>query len=176
MKTKFANKYLKAQNRNREEGFTLIELLIVMSLIVILMVLAVPQGLKLKKSTDELSAKNSLQTIFKAQLQYSSDYPTNGFSCSLAALGGDPKSGTPTAQAAQLLPPDLAGGNKSGYTFNISDCTKVTNNNQDQINGYKATAVPNTVGKTGDKGFCIDENGMLSQDPAGGTNCTQQVQ
>jgi len=39
------------------------------------------------------------------------------------------------------------------------------------------TAVPQAVNKTGDRGFCSDENGGAPKyDPAGGTNCTQLLQ
>jgi len=158
------------------EGFTLIELLIVMSVMLILMTLAVPQLLKLRKQGQELSAIQSLRTIGQAELQYNSAYPANGFSCSLATLGGDPKSGAPTAQAAQLITPDLASGQKAGYTFAITNCTKVTVNNQDMYTGYEITAVPNSIGRTGDRGFCTDENSNIRFDPAGGTNCTQPIQ
>jgi type IV pilus assembly protein PilA len=158
------------------EGFTLIELLIVMSVMLILMTLAVPQLLKLRKQGQELSAVQSLRTIGQAELQYNSAYPANGFACSLATLGGDPKSGAPTAQAAQLITPDLAGGQKAGYTFAITNCTKVTVNNQDMYTGYEITAVPNSIGRTGDRGFCTDENSTIRFDPAGGTNCTQPIQ
>jgi type IV pilus assembly protein PilA len=159
-----------------EEGFTLIELLIVMSVMLILMTLAVPQLLKLKKQANQTSAIQSVRTIGQAELQYNSAYPANGFSCSLATLGGDPKSGAPTPQAAQLITPDLATGHKSGYTFAITNCSKVTINNQDMYTSYEITAVPDAVGKTGDNGYCADENNSIRQDPTGGTNCTQPIQ
>src|SRR5271156_1607225 len=162
--------------RGTEEGFTLIELLIVMSVMLILMTLAVPQMLKIHKQGNETSAMQSVRTIGQAELQFNSAYPANGFSCTLAALGGDPKSGAPTAQAAQMLTPDLASGQKAGYTFAITNCTKVTVNNQDMITGYEVTAVPNSIGRTGDRGFCSDENNQIRYDPAGGTNCTQPIQ
>src|ERR1700744_4114052 len=100
--------------RTNEEGFTLIELLIVMSVMLILMTLAVPQMLKLRKQANETSAVQSVRTIGQAELQYNSAYPANGFACSLPALGGDPKSGAPTAQASQLLDTGLAAGQKAG--------------------------------------------------------------
>jgi type IV pilus assembly protein PilA len=167
---------LQREKAGHEEGFTLIELLIVMSVMLILMTLAVPQMLKLTKQSHELSAVQSIRTIVQGQLQYNSMYPANGFSCSLAQLGGDPKSGAPSAQAAQLISPDLASGNKSGYTFAITNCNKVTVNNQDMYTSYEVTAVPNSVGKSGDRGFCSDENNRITFDPAGGTNCTQPIQ
>jgi type IV pilus assembly protein PilA len=164
------------ERQRDDRGFTLIELLIVMSVILILMTLAVPQMLKVMKTTNQTSAVNSVKQIGTAELQYSSTYPANGFTCTLAALGGVPGSGAPTAQAAQVLDPGLALGNKSGYNFAITNCTKVTVNNQDQFTGYEITAVPSSVGKTGDRGFCMDENNIIKFDPAGGTNCTQPLQ
>src|ERR1700722_6402287 len=159
-----------------EDGFTLIELLIVMSVMLILMTLAVPQLLKLRKQANETSAIQSVRTIGQSELQYNSAYPANGFSCSLAALGGDPKSGAPSAQAAQLLDTGLASGQKAGYTFAITNCTKVTVNNQDMYTSYEITAVPQSVGNSGDRGFCSDANNIIRFDPGGGTNCTQPIQ
>ena len=159
-----------------DEGFTLIELLIVMSVMLILMTLAIPQMLRVTKTAHETSAQQSLRVITSAELQYNSAYPTRGFACSLAELGGDPKSGAPTPEAAQLIAADLASGQKAGYTFAITNCTKVTVNNQDQFTSYEVTAVPNKVGKTGDRGFCSDENNAIHFDPSGGTNCTQLIQ
>jgi type IV pilus assembly protein PilA len=51
----------------------------------------------------------------------------------------------------------------------------VTVNSVDRFNSYMVTAVPQTVGKTGDRGFCSDEGGTIKFDPAGGTNCTQSL-
>jgi type IV pilus assembly protein PilA len=166
----------KEVNRQHEEGFTLIELLIVMSVMLILMTLAVPQMLKLTKQAHETSAIQSVRTIVQAQLQYNSMYPGNGFSCSLGQLGGDPKAGAPSAQAAQLIDVGLATGVKAGYNFTITNCNKVTVNNQDMYTSYEVTAVPTSVGKSGDRGFCSDENNRITFDPAGGTSCTQPIQ
>src|SRR5579875_2060349 len=162
--------------RQPEAGFTLIELLIVMSVILILITLAVPAMQKTIKRANETSAINSLRTLNQMEGQYNSTYPTHGFACSLAALGGKTGSGTPTPEAAQLIPEDLATGNKAGYTFTISNCTKTTVNNQDQYNSYQITAVPNSVGHSGDRGFCTDENGEIHYDAKGGTNCTDLLQ
>jgi type IV pilus assembly protein PilA len=133
--------------------------------------------LKLKKQANELSATQTVGAIGKAEMSYISAYPSNGYACTLAALGGDPKAGAPSAQAAQLLDPQLAAtAQKSGYTFNITNCTKVTVNSQDTYTSYEVTGVPQTVGKTGDRGFCSDENNIVKYDPAGGTNCTLNIQ
>lgn len=158
-------------------GFTLMELLIVIAIILILMLMAIPTIGVMRKHANDVSAINSLRAITQAQIQYDSTYPANGFACSLTALGGDPNSGPPTPQSAQLIQSDLASGYKSGYVFSISNCTKVTINNQDRITGYTLTAIPQAVGKTGDRGFCTDQfGGPPKYDATGGTNCTQQLQ
>ena len=157
-------------------GFTLMELLIVIAIILILMLMAIPTIGSLKKKANETSAINSVQVINKAEIQYESTYPANGYACSLQALGGDPSAGAPSATSAQILQPDLASGYKSGYIFTLGNCTKVTINGTDRYTGYQVTAVPETVGKTGDRSFCSDQFGTIKQDPAGGTNCSQPLQ
>ncbi len=164
------------RNRTRANGFTLMELLIVIAIILILMLMAIPTIGSLKKKANETSAINSIQVIQKAETLFSSTYPTSGYACSLPALGGDPASGAPSPTSSQLLQQDLATGDKSGYLFSIGNCTKVTINGQDRFTGYVVTAVPETVGKTGDRGFCSDQFGTIKSDPTGGANCTQPVQ
>ncbi|MGA1981397.1 MAG: type II secretion system protein [Acidobacteriaceae bacterium] len=162
-------------NLELAEGFTLIELLIVMSIMLILMALAVPQMLKVKKNANQVSAVQTMHVIGSAELSYNGPYA--GFGCPLSVLGGDPKAGAPSAQAAQLLPADLAAtGQKSGYTFTVTCGSKTTINNQDVYNSVEIFGVPQTVGKTGDNGYCSDENNVIKIDPTGGTNCTNPMQ
>ena len=152
------------------------ELLIVMAIIAILSLLAIASVGMYTRRANGLSAVNSVQKIVQAELMYSGSYPENGFACTLPALGGEPNSGPPSASGAQLLPTDLATGFKSGYIFTITCTSKVTVNNTDRAQGYTVTAVPQAVGKTGDRGYCSDESGQIKYDPAGGTNCTQLLQ
>jgi type IV pilus assembly protein PilA len=162
---------------NPESGFTLIELLIVMSIMLVLMMLAIPQMLKMKKTANETSAVATMRAIGEAEGNYNSAYPATGYDCPLSVLGGDPKSGAPSATAAQLIDPSLAtGGQKSQYLFTITCGSKVTVNNQDMYTSYQLTGVPLTVGKTGDNGYCSDENNIIKKDPTGGTNCTVPLQ
>ncbi len=161
---------------NRQHGFTLMELLIVMSIMIILMLIAIPNFISMKAQADETSAIQSLRAIYQAQIQYQTNFPANGFACALPALGGNASAGPPSAQGAQVLQGDLATGQKSGYTFAIVNCNKVTVNNQDMYTSYEATAVPQSIGKSGHRGFCIDSAGDIKADPAGGTNCSQPIQ
>jgi type IV pilus assembly protein PilA len=163
--------------RKLSNGFTLMELLIVMGIITVLMLIGFPTYKAVMKHVRELSAKKSMQTIQQAEMMYASDYPSKGFACDLKYLGGESAPGTPpSATSAQLLPDELAKGNKDGYNFIITNCAKSALSGSERVDGYTITAVPTTVGKTGDLGFCTDEGGVLKQDPQGGTNCTEPVQ
>ena len=172
---------LSCRNRVRRfhapNGFTLMELLIVIAIILILMLMAIPTIGVMKKHANEVSAINSLRALTQAEIQYESTYPANGYACALTSLGGEPGSGAPSPTSAQLIGADLASGYKSGYLFSITNCQKVTINGTDKITAYTITAVPQAVGKTGDRGFCTDQfGGAAKYDPAGGTNCTQLLQ
>ena len=162
--------------RSIEAGFTLIELLIVMSVILILMTLAIPAMQKVNIKAHETSAVQSLRMLNSAEGEYNGNYPQHGYACTLAQLGGNAAAGPPTPEAAQIIGDDLVGGNKAGYTFTITCGGKATANNQDQYNSYLITAVPNSVGHSGNRGFCTDENTQIHYDPKGGTNCTELLQ
>jgi type IV pilus assembly protein PilA len=166
----------RTQRSRKHNGFTLMELLIVMAIIAILMLIAIPTVGSLKKRANDLSAIKSVQAIQQAEMQYDSTYGANGFACSLTALGGDPSAGAPSPTGAQLIQGDLSSGFKSGYIFTVACKDKITSNGIDRFNSYTVTAVPQTVGKTGDRGFCSDQFGTIKVDPAGGTNCTQPLQ
>lgn len=140
--------------------------------ILILIALALPQMLKVKKNANESAATMTMRTIQSAEASYVATYPAEGYACQLSLLGGNPGSGAPTAQAAQLIEPALAAsGYKNGYIFTITCGARTTINNQDVSLSYKLTAVPKEVGKTGDDGYCSDEKNFIRFDPAGGTHC-----
>jgi type IV pilus assembly protein PilA len=130
----------------------------------------------MKRHANETSAIQSLRAISMAEIQYQSTYPSNDYACSLAALGGDTNTGPPSSAAAQILQGDLASGFKSGYIFSIGECSKESINGTDRIASYRVTAVPETVGKTGNRGFCSDQlGGAPTFDPSGGINCTETL-
>jgi len=173
---KFRKEPAAGRLRRGEAGFTLMELLIVMAVILILMLVAIPSMLNVTIQAHETSALASLRAIQAAEVQYQTNFPANGFACSLGSLGGSSSAGAPTAQAAQMLQSTLATGQKDGYAFNVTNCTKTTgSNNQDMFTSYEVTAVPQTVGRTGHRGFCMDMSGEIKADMAGGTNCTVPI-
>src|ERR1035438_7660223 len=142
----------------------------------ILPALSRPVEKHLNNHDSEASAIQSIRTIYQTQRQYESTYPAHGFACSLAALGGNLSAGAPSPAAAQMLPGDLSSRFKSGYRFTIGCKDKMTINSVERYNSYTVTAVPQTVGKTGNRGFCGDQFGTIKTDPAGGANCTQPLQ
>jgi len=156
--------------RKKESGFTLTELLVVMAVILVIMTIGLPALQQNTKRANETSAISLLRDLNYYEAAYNAAYPTHGFSCSFRALGGTPGVGTPTAEAAQLMPEDLSTGKKSGYTFSFTDCKKTTINDRDQYSSYQITAVPD---KAGYRGFCSDESGHIRFDPKGGSNCTE---
>src|SRR5580700_2777726 len=93
----------RASGRAQSAGFTLMELLIVISIIVILMLIAIPTANTIRKHTDEVSAQKSLQTIEQAQSMYATNYPVNGFACTLQSLAGEATAGPPSPTSAQLI-------------------------------------------------------------------------
>jgi type IV pilus assembly protein PilA len=145
-------------------------------IIPIIALIAIPTMGSMRKHASEAQAILSIKIIQQAEMMYAETYPSRGYTCSLPALGGDPNAGQPSAEAAQLLPRDLASGIKSGYIFAISNCAMVSLNGTDRVTGYTITAVPVTPGKTGNRGFCSDESGITKYDPVGGTNCTQPME
>ena len=167
-----------AQRRSPQDeaGFTLVELLIVMSVILIIITLAIPSYEHVHIKANETSAIASVRMLNSMETEYNSSFPSHGFACSLATLGGKQNGGAGTAEAAGLIPEDLASGSKAGYNFTISNCAKNTVNNVDQYNSYQITATPVNVGKTGNRTFCSDETGQIRFDPKGGTNCTEILQ
>lgn len=127
------------------------------------------------KGANEDSAIRSVMAINLAESQYEITYPAKGYSCSLAALGGDPHAGPPTAANAKILRQNLASGVEGGYRFEIVSCTKHLVRGIERVTGYRIIARPSRPGHTGNRTFCSDESGQIKFDPTGRTNCTESI-
>src|ERR1051325_2387310 len=129
--------FLAAPRRKRARrlrGFSLIELLIVISIIMIIILFAVPQFKNHTIHVHEASAMATIDTVRNEEILYQSRFPSKGFACSLASLGPAP-AGQPTSDtAAGLLDATVAAGSKDGYVFTIQDC--VTQPNTQTVVSY----------------------------------------
>ena len=157
-------------SRNKK-GFSLIELLIVVSIILIIAAIAIPNLLRSRQSANQASAVANVRTISTGSVSYWVTY-SNGYPPSLAALGGI--SGTPATCNQAILVDEVlttAPYQKSGYQYaflgqqgNVAiapaGCTP-------GFVGYLATAVPITPGVTGNISYCSSEPGIIHYDSTG---------
>jgi type IV pilus assembly protein PilA len=120
---------------------------------------------------DEASAIGALHTLAVAEVTYQATFPDSGFACELSQLGGDPHSGPPSPQAAQLIGAGLASGRWSRYTFRVAKCIKTSVNGRELATDFEIDAVPGSP--QGQRGFCIDSSGEIRVDPNGGSNCLE---
>lgn len=149
--------------RNRN-GFSLIELLLVVTVILIISAIAVPNFLSSRQRANEASAVAAIRVINTAAVTYSFTYPDLGFPAQLTTLGGvNPCTASP-AQAC-LLDDLLAQGVKSGYSFVFVGDGLVPSSS------YTIAGTPQVIGSSGQRMFCTDQTGILHYDPSGG-GCT----
>src|SRR5260370_8071935 len=98
------------------KGFSLIELLLVVSVILIIAAIAIPNFLRSRMRANEASAVASIRVINTAAVTYSITYPTAGYPPQLITLGGANPCTSSSTQSC-LIDDVLAQGPKSGYNF-----------------------------------------------------------
>jgi len=123
--------------------------------VLIIAAIAIPNLLRARMAANESAAVASVRTINTAEISYQSEYPSAGFTCELAALGGSGSS-APTAEHAQLIDSVLASGQKSGYRFALENCV-----NTESEHKYQVVAYPALRNSTGVRTFCSDESGVI---------------
>ena len=158
--------------KKNQKGFSLIELLIVVAIILIIAAIAIPNLLRSRMAANEASAVGAVRTIVTADVTYNSTY-SSGFAPTVKDLSGAPGAAA-TCVGAQLLDPtfNAAIPVKSGYQVYYAAASPVTV----PLNGcglttdletFDVTAVPITVGTTGQRSFCDDQTGAIMFDPTG---------
>ena len=131
----------------KNKGFSLIELLIVVAIILIIAAIAIPSFLRSRMAANESAAVASLRTVNTAQISYNSAYPSVGYATSLSVLGGSSCT-PPSSTSACLIDANLAGGQRSGYNFTLSNVSGTPNS------AYNIIAAPVVWNYSGIRYFC----------------------
>jgi type IV pilus assembly protein PilA len=166
----------KMRNKQKQKGFSLIELLIVVAIILIIAAIAIPNLIRSKMAANEASATSTLRTLYTAMVTYSTTYG-NGLPPSLNVLQNP---ATANAQAdcdhaglvdaviAGLAPGTPTTFTKSGYKFTyVPSGTALTPPVLSPVcsnGGYPTATVnslPLSVGGTGQRGFLMDNAGVI---------------
>jgi len=149
------------RTRRRRLGFSLMELLIVVAIILVILAIAVPKYNQTSMHAREMAAIKHVQTIHNSQVQYYSQF--GRFATSLNELG-PPASGQEGPAGANLLPSDLASGNKGDYLFVL----------QTSQGGYTINANPAVYQSSGRRAFYSDQSLVIrenwGQEPATATS------
>jgi type IV pilus assembly protein PilA len=144
--------------------------------ILIIAAIAIPNLVRSRMAANQASAVSSLRQIDVAATSYNVSY-VNGFPPSLATLGG---LGTASCDHAALIDGELASGQKNGYVFTYqaiasdsgtqplkapaSGCSVVGG-----AAGFTVTAVPITVGTTGQTSYYTDASTIIRYQADGST-------
>jgi type IV pilus assembly protein PilA len=150
-----------ARHENRK-GFSLIELLIVVTIILIISAIAIPNLMRSTMQANETAAVGALRALNESAVMYSNSY--GGYPHSLTDLGPAGGSTAPSSAAADLIDAGLASGVKSGYKFTYSGASADGAGN---VVSYTIVAAPLTPGKTGQRSFFIDPSGTIRTSQSG---------
>ena len=132
--------------RTAERGFTLIEIMIVVAIIALLAAIAIPNVLRARTSANETAAVGNMRALVSSMEMYrsvNSQYPATW----LADMYTTPNPDFGPAPFGSAPAISL-----QGYIYHYNPVSTQT---------YKWEAGPVTVGRTGTRGFFVDEGGQI---------------
>jgi prepilin-type N-terminal cleavage/methylation domain-containing protein len=149
----------------KDKGFSLIELLIVVAIILIIAAIAIPNLISAKIVADDGSAVGSLRTINSAQIGYASAFPSVGYASTVAALGPAGAGGctSPSSANACLIDWVVSHATTAANAKYYFGMGVVTANGANV--GYTVGGAPASFNRTGVRGFCSNEDGVLRFTP-----------
>ena len=153
--------------QTKRKGFSLIELLIVVTIILIIAAIAIPNLMRSKIQANETAAVGALKALTESALLYSNSY--GGFPHTLSDLGPASGGTAATSAASDLIDSVLAGGVKSGYRFTyVAGATDPSGN----VLSYTITATPVAPGSSGQRSFFTDQSGTIRSTSSGTADST----
>jgi type IV pilus assembly protein PilA len=136
-------------------GFSLIELLIVLAVVFCIVAIALPHLMTARDRANEASAVASLKAVHAAEMIYQNNYPTKGYSPSLANLGNNGSTCETTSSTnACLIDSALASGMKDGYLFDL------LGDGETPDKSYTLKATPLSA-SSGGCSFYTDQSGVI---------------
>lgn len=142
-------KKMRARCRHRQEGFTLVEIMIVVAIITLLAVLIYPNFLRAKLQSNETVAVESIRVLGTALEGYRAAQTPPDYPDDLIVLSDE-------------IPPYvdsiLTSGIRQGYSFTYTRLDEAQ---------FTLNADPITPNVTGERGFYLDETGVVRVSPSG---------
>lgn len=133
--------------------------IVAIPMILIIAAIAIPNLLRAKIAANESSAIASIRSLFAAEISYQTAHADAGFTCSLSDLA-----------AAGLIDSGLASGSRTGYVFELRNCSAETEGGP--ISKFQLTATPFKHNQSGVRAFCGDESAVIRMDGTGSAeNC-----
>ena len=124
-------------------------------MILIIAAIAIPNLLHARIAANEASAVSSVRILGTAEISYAANHPDAGFTCSLTDLSRE-----------GLIAGELASGRKTGYTFELANCSSESAGGGMNTK-FQVVAYPQNRNQSGRRAFCSDESQVIKVDGSG---------